>query len=149
MAIDDNTSYELTGYQVKDLAGRIRRKADASSVPTSISDLGQVTASDVDWASLEDLSGSGFLQVVKKVNTITINNGDNNFSVDISSDIPSGFLPIGIVGRNMSGEGYTCIRVTREYISDDGTKIWVSNYADYGSSTSITTTFYILCVRIS
>ena len=24
MAIDDNTSYELTGYQVKDLAGRIR-----------------------------------------------------------------------------------------------------------------------------
>lgn len=34
MAIDDNTSYELTGYQVKDLAGRIRRKADASAIPT-------------------------------------------------------------------------------------------------------------------
>lgn len=28
MAIDDNTSYELTGYQVKDLAQRIRGKAD-------------------------------------------------------------------------------------------------------------------------
>ena len=27
MASDDNTSYELTGYQVKDLAGRIRLKA--------------------------------------------------------------------------------------------------------------------------
>lgn len=52
MAIDDNTSYELTGYQVKDLAGRIRRKADASSVPTSISDLGQVTSSDVDWSTM-------------------------------------------------------------------------------------------------
>ena len=28
MAIDDNTSYELTGYQVKDLAQKIRNKAD-------------------------------------------------------------------------------------------------------------------------
>lgn len=52
MAIDDNTSYELTGYQVKDLAGRIRRKAEASSVPTSISDLGQVTSSDIDWSTM-------------------------------------------------------------------------------------------------
>ena len=34
MAIDDNASYELTGYQVKDLAGRIRLKADASAIPT-------------------------------------------------------------------------------------------------------------------
>ena len=32
MAIDDNTSYELTGYQVKDLAGRIRQKADSASL---------------------------------------------------------------------------------------------------------------------
>lgn len=52
MAIDDNTSYELTGYQVKDLAGRIRRKAEASEVPTSISDLGQVTSSDIDWSTI-------------------------------------------------------------------------------------------------
>ena len=34
MAIDDNTSYELTGAQVKDLASKINSKADASSVPT-------------------------------------------------------------------------------------------------------------------
>lgn len=32
MAIDDNTSYELTGYQVKDLAQKIRAKADASAI---------------------------------------------------------------------------------------------------------------------
>ena len=32
MAIDDNTSYELTGYQVKDLAGRIRQKVDSASL---------------------------------------------------------------------------------------------------------------------
>lgn len=32
MAIDDNTSYELTGYQVKDLAQKIRSKAEASSL---------------------------------------------------------------------------------------------------------------------
>ena len=32
MAIDDNTSYELTGYQVKDLARKIRQKADSDSL---------------------------------------------------------------------------------------------------------------------
>ena len=32
MAIDDNTSYELTGYQVKDLASKIRAKADSNSL---------------------------------------------------------------------------------------------------------------------
>lgn len=32
MAIGDNTSYELTGYQVKDLAQKIRSKADSSSL---------------------------------------------------------------------------------------------------------------------
>lgn len=32
MAIDDNMSYELTGYQVKDLAQKIRAKADSNSL---------------------------------------------------------------------------------------------------------------------
>lgn len=32
MAIDDNASYELTGYQVKDLAQKIRAKADSASL---------------------------------------------------------------------------------------------------------------------
>ena len=32
MAIDDNASYDLTGYQVKDLAQKIRAKADSSSL---------------------------------------------------------------------------------------------------------------------
>lgn len=32
MAIDDNASYELTGYQVKDLAQKIRAKADYASL---------------------------------------------------------------------------------------------------------------------
>ena len=32
MAIDDNASYELTGYQVKDLASKIRAKADSNSL---------------------------------------------------------------------------------------------------------------------
>lgn len=34
MAIDDNTSYELTGAQVKDLASKINAKADTSSLAT-------------------------------------------------------------------------------------------------------------------
>jgi hypothetical protein len=32
MAIDDNKSYELTGYQVKDLASKVRAKADSSAL---------------------------------------------------------------------------------------------------------------------
>lgn len=32
MAINDNTSYELFGYQVKDLANKIKSKADSSSL---------------------------------------------------------------------------------------------------------------------
>ena len=40
MAIDDNTSYELTGYQVKDLAQKIRAKADTSALaPVATSNL--------------------------------------------------------------------------------------------------------------
>lgn len=72
MAIDDNTSYELTGYQVKDLAGRIRRKAEASSVPTSISDLGQVTSSDIDWSTI---NGTGVI----RLGDILIQYGRHNF----------------------------------------------------------------------
>lgn len=34
MAIDDNTSYELTGAQIKDLASKINAKAEASDIPT-------------------------------------------------------------------------------------------------------------------
>lgn len=216
MAIDDNASYELTGYQVKDLAQKIRAKADSASlgavafsnlyadltgaptIPTVYNgeltiqqngttvdtftansatnktvnietiyadtiapaeEVGAITTSmiadeavttaKIDWSSVGDLSGNGFLRVIAKVYNRTLAVGDNDFSVDISSDIPSGFFPIGIVGRNMSGGGYTRVRVTREYISDDGTKIWVSNYFDYGSSSSITTTFYILCAKTS
>ena len=34
MAIDDNTTYGLTGAQVKDLASKVNAKADASAIPT-------------------------------------------------------------------------------------------------------------------
>ena len=34
MAIDDNTSYELTGSQIKDLTAKIKSKADSSSLAT-------------------------------------------------------------------------------------------------------------------
>lgn len=78
MAIDDNTSYELTGYQVKDLAGRIRRKADANSVPTSISDLGQVTASDIDWSTMSENQSD-----IRKIHysTFTATTDSNGFVV--------------------------------------------------------------------
>lgn len=78
MAIDDNTSYELTGYQVKDLAGRIRRKADASSVPTSISDLGQVTSSDIDWSTIVTVLYDG--GTTGTTGSVTLSESASNFS---------------------------------------------------------------------
>ena len=66
MAIDDNTSYELTGAQVKDLASKINSKADASSVPAP-----QVNS---DWNAT-----SGVAEILNKP---TIPNGQKLFYFD-------------------------------------------------------------------
>ena len=62
MAIDDNTSYELTGAQVKDLASKINAKADASSVPAA-----QVNS---DWNA-----NSGVAKILNKPTIPTVNDG--------------------------------------------------------------------------
>lgn len=77
MAIDDNTSYELTGYQVKDLASKIRAKADSSS-------LASVATSGL----YSDLTGAPTIPTVYN-GTLTIQqNGTQlgTFSANQSSD---------------------------------------------------------------
>lgn len=85
MAIDDNTSYELTGYQVKDLAQKIRAKADASAI------------SAVGYSNLySDLTGAPTIPTVYN-GTLTITQGGNtlgtftaNQSSNATIDIPTG-----------------------------------------------------------
>ena len=77
MAIDDNTSYELTGYQVKDLASKIRAKADSNS-------LASVATSGL----YSDLTGAPTIPTVYN-GTLTIQqNGTQlgTFSANQSSD---------------------------------------------------------------
>lgn len=77
MAIDDNASYELTGYQVKDLAQKIRVKADSAS-------LGAVAFSNL----YADLTGTPTIPTVYN-GTLTIQqNGTTlgTFSANQSTD---------------------------------------------------------------
>lgn len=72
MAIDDNTSYELTGAQVKDLASKINDKADSSSLAT-------VATSGL----YSDLSGTPTIPT--KTSDLT-NDGSDNTSVYVEAD---------------------------------------------------------------
>ena len=88
MAIDDNTSYELTGYQVKDLAGRIRQKADSASLaPVATSGL----YSDITGAPTIPTVYNGKLTITQNGKTLgeftanqstntTINLGNSSYS---------------------------------------------------------------------
>ena len=72
MAIDDNTSYELTGAQVKDLASKINAKADSSSLAT-------VATSGL----YSDLSGTPTIPT--KTSDLT-NDGADNTSTYVEAD---------------------------------------------------------------
>lgn len=85
MAIDDNTSYELTGYQVKDLANKVRGKADSSS-------LASVATSGL----YSDLTGKPTIPTVNngtltiKQNGTTIDTFSANQSTDVTVDLAGG-----------------------------------------------------------
>lgn len=95
MAIDDNTSYELTGYQVKDLANKVRAKADSSSL-ASVATSGLY--SDLTGKPTIPTVNNGTLTLVQNgttVGTFTANQSTNTtanietiYSVDVSSTQP-------------------------------------------------------------
>jgi len=109
MAIDDNTSYELMGAQVKDLAQKIRAKADSAS-------LASVATSGL----YADIIGAPTIPTVYN-GTLTITQGGNtlgtftaNSSTNETIDIPAG------------GSGYTAgtgIDITNDVISIDNTVV--------------------------
>lgn len=82
MAIDDNNSYELTGYQVKDLAGRIRQKADSASLaPVATSGL----YSDITGAPTVPTVYNGKLTITQ--NGKTLGEFTANQSTDTTIDL--------------------------------------------------------------
>ena len=118
MAIDDNTSYELTGYQVKDLASKIRAKADSNS-------LASVATSGL----YSDLTGAPTIPTVYN-GTLTIQqNGTQlgTFSANQSSN-----TTINITG---GGGGQT---LTKFYSSDYVDNNNVTLYKDASLATHAT-----------
>lgn len=95
MAIDDNTSYELTGYQVKDLANKVRAKADTASL-ASVATSGLY--SDLTGAPTIPTVNNGTLTIKQNgttVDTFTANQASGTtvdietiYSVDVSTTQP-------------------------------------------------------------
>lgn len=158
MAIDNNTSYELTGAQIKDLAQKIRNKADDNTFVGSSSgvagskglvpapaagDQKKVLSGSSSW--VEFVSG---IQVVSGSYTRALAVGDNYQDIDVTSIIPSGYAAVGIVGLDMSGSGYTQINITKNYVDASSNTWHLSTFSNLGYSTSIVFTIYLLCVKV-
>lgn len=111
MAIDDNTSYELFGYQVKELATKINSKAEAASLaPVATSGL----YSDIIGAPTVPTVYNGALiikQNGKTLGTFTANSSDDK-TVNIQA-ITAG--EVGVITTNMIANG----AVTAEKVNWD------------------------------
>lgn len=118
MAIDDNTSYELTGYQVKDLASKIRAKADSNS-------LASVATSGL----YSDLTGAPTIPTVYN-GTLTIQ--QNGTTLGTFSANQSSNETINITG---GGGGQT---LTKFYSSDYVDNSNVTLYKDTSLATHAT-----------
>lgn len=101
----------------------------------------------LNWSELGRFAVNGGLcRLVEKSFSFSVINGDTYKELDASSAVPSGYTALGIVGRNMSGNGYTRGRITLEHINTAG-KIALTIYSDYGSTQTWTYTPKILCIR--
>lgn len=132
MAIDDNTSYELTGYQVKDLASKVRGKADSSSL-ASVATSGLY--SDLTGKPTIPTVNNGTLTIQQNgttIDTFTANQS-TNVTVDLSDTTYSDFVgatssaagSAGLVPAPTSGDN-------TKYLKGDGT--WQSVADNYSTS---------------
>lgn len=134
MAIDDNTSYELTGAQVKDLANKIKAKAAdnifvgaTSALPGSKGLVPAPQAAD----DTKFLSGDGTWKTVSSGTSYTAGNGiditSNTISIDTSvvaelSDLPSDFT--GATSQQAGTAGLVPAPTTSDpdkFLKGDGT----------------------------
>ena len=101
MAIDDNTSYELTGAQIKDFATKIKSKADSSSLAS--------VATSGDYNDLSNLPtlptvNNGALTIQQNgttIGTFTANSSDDK-TVNIQAITAD---EVGAITTNMIADG--------------------------------------------
>lgn len=123
MAINDDTSYELTGYQVKDLAQKIRAKADSNS-------LASVATSGL----YSDLTGAPTIPTVYN-GTLTIQqNGTTLGTFSANQDTNE---TINITGGGSTYTAGNGINITNDEISVD-TSV-VATQTDLGSYVTLST----------
>ena len=121
MAIDDNTSYELTGYQVKDLAGRIRQKADSASLaPVATSGL----YSDITGAPTVPTVYNGKLTITQNGKTL------GEFTANQSTDTTI----------NLENSSYSTSEVKTNATWIDGKPIYKKTFTGTYNSAANTTT---------
>lgn len=107
MAIDDNTSYELTGAQIKDFATKIKSKADSSSLAP--------VATSGDYNDLSNLPtlptvNNGALIIQQNgttLDTFTANSSDDK-TVNIQTITAEAVAPaeeVGAITTNMIADG--------------------------------------------
>jgi hypothetical protein len=97
MAIDDNTSYELTGSQIKDFATKIKSKADSSSL-ASVATSGNYN--DLSNLPTPPTVNNGTLTIKQNgttVDTFTANSSDDK-TVDIQTITAETVAPVEEVG---------------------------------------------------
>lgn len=144
MAIDDNASYELTGYQVKDLASKIRAKADSNSlasVATSglYSDLtGAPTIPTVYNGTLtiqQNGTQLGTFSANQSSNTtINITGGGGSSVTTFYGTFNTAYQPESGLGSHLYSDSSLTTMVTSQDVYDavtSGTAIIEVYYADY------------------
>ena len=135
MAIDDNTSYELTGAQVKDLANKIKAKAAdnifvgaTSAAPGSKGLVPQPQAGD----DTKFLSGNGTWQTVSTGSSYTAGSG---ISIDANNEI-SVDTTVVATQNDLSGKQDTLTAGTNITISNNTISATDTTYTHFTGATS-------------
>lgn len=141
MAIDDNTSYELTGYQVKDLASKVRAKADSSSL-ASVATSGLY--SDLTGKPTIPTVYNGTLTIQQNgttVDTFTANSSaDKTVNIEtITAETVAPAEEVGAITTNMiADEAVTATKLNLSTIVAAGVWTTTQNLPTTASSTQTT-----------
>ena len=107
MAIDDNTSYELTGAQIKDLTSKIKSKADSSSLAPVATSGSYNDLSDKPTIATVNNGALTIQQNGTTLDTFTANSSDNK-TVNIQTITAETVAPaeeVGAITTNMIADG--------------------------------------------
>lgn len=139
MAIDDNTSYELTGYQVKDLASKVRAKADSAAL-ASVATSGLY--SDLTGAPTIPTVNNGALTIKQNGTTVETFTANQATGTTVDIDVHNGVL----TAWNLVPSADTTAE-WRALFPTDG--VYVTFYDGNGSFTNKPSGWGVLTTKIS